>query len=96
MRNRLPQVEKKRNQDRNETEHLKGIIRELEKQVRQLKQELRYYKKRPEKEQETLELETKESRIPCDDCGKGFYDEFLLLDKVYGTCDTCDSRKRLK
>ena len=91
--------QKTRNQDKSESEHLKGIIRELGKEIRQLKQLVRQYEKREQNPEPKIDPSlrvTLDQRLDCDECGKGKYDELVLLDKVYGTCDLCGSRKRLK
>lgn len=92
-----------RKRDKNEVEHLRGELRELQKQNRQLRKQLKHLEKRdhlnelnePEEPIEKIEPKVK---IRCTACGKGFYDEFEILDKVFGTCNipTCGDRKRLK
>lgn len=60
-----------------------------------------YYKKRDHindvsedtEEDEVPETDTRQS---CDNCGKGKYNEFEIMDKVFGTCDVCEDRKKLK
>ena len=47
----------------------------------------------PESEEEK---ETKrDDRIDCLDCGKGKYDVFEIMGKVYGTCTICGDRRKL-
>lgn len=92
-----------RKQDKSETEHLKGIIRELQKEVRSLTKRLKHSLKRehlyeqlePEPAPEPIEIKRRKS---CDKCFVGFYDEYEILDKVIVTCDndSCGDRKRLK
>lgn len=55
-----------------------------------------YEKREQNPEPEVKETVLLDQRLACDSCGKGHYDELVLLDKVYGTCDTCGERKRLK
>ncbi len=97
---------KTKNKNHNETKLLRERIRELEKQVRTLNKQLGYYKKHQhlfentkideEVEEETMEQEIMTKGITCDHCGKGKYVEFEILDKVFGTCNTCGDRKKLK
>lgn len=98
-------MSKTKNKNHNtESQYMKEKIRELEKENRQLRRELQYHKKNEhifndkekdevEPEEETV-IETK--RIKCTSCGKGTYDEFEIMDKVFGTCNVCGERKKLK
>lgn len=83
------------------------MIRDLEKQVRTLTKELQYYKKRshifenPEKDEEIINdsedtMIDLKRKIICEECGKGTYVEFEIMDKCYGTCNVCEHRKRIK
>ena len=93
---------KNRNQDKSEVEHLKGIIREQSKQIRQLEKQLKYFEKREQEDPFDTQYENPEPEVqatrkqPCHSCGKGLFDEFELLGKVYGTCNICGHRERLK
>lgn len=95
-----------RNKNHDETRHYKGIIRDLQKQVRQLQKQLKYYSKREhileDNQEEIKEIIAKKEeqvqtpkRIKCSECNQGYYDELSLLNKLYGTCDNCGHRKRL-
>lgn len=86
-----------RNQDKSEVDHYKGLLREAEKTIRKLQQELRYYQKYEQTTVTEVEdiPETKPAK-PCHECGKGFMDEFEIVGKVYGTCNVCGHRERLK
>jgi vacuolar-type H+-ATPase subunit F/Vma7 len=92
-----------RNQDKSEVEHLKGIIREQDKQIRILTKRLKHAVKREhlhelqEQEEAPIILEIPK-RERCLECHRGFYNEFEICDKVYGTCDLpeCGHRKRLR
>lgn len=93
---------------RSETEHQRGLIRELEKENRALKKQLKALEKKEhifdsETESQDTEISTDNedthalpARVPCEDCGKGRYEEYHILDKVIGTCNICGNRKRLK
>lgn len=38
----------------------------------------------------------KEHRVPCNDCGKGYYKPANeILGRIYGTCDVCGHNKQL-
>ena len=89
-------------------EHLRGEIRELEKENRQLKRRLTKYEKNKHlynnviqdyeemlvAHVDTDDIKT-EKRKECPDCGKGHLDEYAILDKIFGTCDVCGFRKKL-
>jgi chromosome segregation ATPase len=102
MRNRKVNPHKQnQNKEKSEVEHLKGVIRDLEKQVKSLTQKLKYFEKRSHLNELTEELENDPPPPPkrlkdCVECGKGKYEEFELLNKLYGTCNICGDRKRLK
>ncbi len=94
-----------RNQDKSEIEHYRGLVRTLEKRVRQLTRQLKYFEKREHilelsepNEDETIPQEEVKKLIRCKapKCHTGFYNEYDILDKVIGTCNVCGDRKRLK
>lgn len=80
-----------------EVEHLRGEIRRLKKQLRQF--EKVYSNRSP------VDKNIKESIIPeeyddrplclSDACGKGRYNLFEILGRVFGTCDVCGERRKL-
>ncbi len=87
-----------------EVEASRGIIRELEKEVRSLRQQLRQYEKYEQRSQdieysndnEDTHVELKLT-MDCDSCGKGKMIETLELGgKIYGTCNVCDHRGRMR
>ena len=92
--------------ERSEVEYYRSIIRELEKENRKLKKELKYHTKREELYENNREeihevLENKkEIKVKklkrCDDCSKGFLEEIEIMNKVFGTCNICGFRKKLK
>lgn len=99
-------LSKLRNKSHDEIRYYKGLVRDLQKQVRQLQKQLKYYDKRhhliEDNAVELQELKDKSDEIPeiarkikCVSCDIGHYDEFHLLDRLYGTCDNCGLRKRL-
>jgi hypothetical protein len=102
-------LSKTKNKSRSAEENSRGIIRELTKENRALKKQLKQYEKYEHKDPVDLGQDDKEvsgdsedtyvdlkKKIPCPDCGKGFFNEYELMGKIYGTCNICDFRKRLK
>lgn len=97
---KLPQHKNPRKKDKNETDHLRGLIREKDKQIAALTRQIKYLEKR-EHLAEVLADEPEYEEPPkpqkrCDACGKGHYVEFEIANKCYGTCNICEDRKRLK
>lgn len=97
---------KVKNKEGSQTRFLEGEIRRLKKVVRSLESENRALKKH-EHQYEIIQDEeyTNDSEdthpqlkkgIPCEICGKGFYVEFEIRHMIYGTCNICESRKKLK
>jgi len=78
--------------EKSENEYYKGLVRELEKENRQLHRELKTLKKYPKAER--LPKEEKKALI-CSSCGKGELDVFSVLDKTFTTCKLCGDRKKL-
>ncbi len=104
-------MSKTRQKSHNELEHLRGIIKELSKENRSLKKQLKQYEKYEHLNPNELGQDDKDVvrdsedtfidlkkliRCQSDSCGKGVYKEYELLGKVYGTCNICGDRKRLK
>lgn len=99
------QLGKIKNKDHNEVRYLNGEIRKLEKKIRHLESENRLLKKwqqLPSQDEEIVD-DTEETfvdlRIKCDGedgCGKGYFKEIHIMEKIYGQCEICDRRKRLK
>lgn len=93
-------------------EELLGELRALRKENKSLKQRLKRLEKREHLVEDALPPQDEEisrdtedtmhysapRRIKCQesDCGKGIYQEFELMNKIYGTCTVCNHRKRLK
>ncbi len=46
--------------------------------------------------EERQETEVVHKGVPCENCGKGFYKEFEIMGKIFGTCNICEDRKKLK
>lgn len=74
----------------------RGIIRELRKEVKNLKQRIRqlerqqnnYYTPQQEKE------EIVEKLPKCPGCGKGFLKEIEIVNRVFSVCNLCDYRSK--
>lgn len=89
--------------ERNSDEFYRSKIRKLEKQVRELQRELKYYERREhhfeeivlkEEDNELVEISKK---IVCTDCGKGELTVVLSLhDKNILECNLCYFRKAIK
>lgn len=93
--------------EKNSEEWYKGRIRELEKENRALKRQLREIEKKEhifdENSQDDEIATDSEDTYPaarrlsqCGDCGKGLIEEYEIMGKVIGTCNICGFRKRLK
>lgn len=87
-------------------EFYKGKLREANKRIKQLEQEVKALRKHEHQYEISQDEETKTDSedtfielkplTRCEDCGKGYMEEFEIMDKVYGTCNVCSHRKRLK
>lgn len=97
-----PQQKARNSHDKNELEHYKGLVRELQKRIRGLERELSFFSKRKHFDEAVEEVQEEEFTSPpppkkrCEECARGHYDEFEIADKVIGTCNICGNRKRLK
>ena len=87
----------------NELKFLKEQIRDLQKENRRLKRQVKQTEKYahiPEEttsqEVEEVEIEVIKNKLECLECGKGHYEEFEIMDRIYGTCNICEDRKRIK
>lgn len=100
-------MSKSQRKTHSEVEHLKGKIKEQEKLIRSLQKQLKQLEKR-EHLVDNLIQDTETSRdsedtyrelpkaVRCDDCGKGILVEYEIMNKVFGTCNICGFRKRMK
>lgn len=90
--------------DHNEVRFLKGRIRELEKENRQLKKLVGYQDKRKhlfenaeiEKEVEAEIAITGPELKTCKECARGKMVELDLGLAVYATCNICDHREKVR
>ena len=88
--------------ERNSDEFYRARIRELEKEIRSLQKRVKELEKFERAQDEEVITDTEDTYIElpklnrCLDCGKGFMEEFELMGKVYGTCNICGNRKRIK
>lgn len=88
-----------KNKNRSPEEYYKGEIRKLKKEVRQLRKQLS--QNTHEQSDEELSTDNEDTMVisklqTCLECGKGKLIEFELMNKVWGTCNLCGDRKRLK
>ena len=85
-------------------ENLRGVIRELKKQVRDLQRQLRQYNRfdsllaealeNVEEEQSRSVKEEEEAAIKCPKCKKGSI-SVLDLGRMYHVCNSCTYRKKI-
>lgn len=83
-------------------EHLLGEVRSLKKLVKSLRQRIRQLEKTEHNYEENKDVVEQEEQPviqklqTCEDCGKGKYIEFEIMNKIIGTCNNCGHRTRLK
>jgi hypothetical protein len=86
--------------ERNSEEYYRGIIRELKKEIRQLRQQLRQYEKyasEPLSQDEEQATSTEDTYIKvCKNCGKGKLKEIDIVGRIFEQCDICDYRRKVK
>lgn len=97
---------KVKNKEGSQTRFLEGEVRRLKKVIRGLESEIRSLKKYEhfwdvtQDEEYIADSEDTHPVVtklePCLECGKGFYQEFELVGRIFGTCNICEARKRLK
>lgn len=99
-----------RKKDKNESEHLRGEIRELEKQNKQLRRRLTKYEKSKHIYNDLIsdyeeiisehviieKIVPKSKATRCPSCHEGAMEEYEIMGKVIGTCNSCGHRKRVK
>jgi hypothetical protein len=93
---------------KNGEEFWRGRVRELEKENRSLKKRIKQIQKKEHifddsNSQDTeVAIDSEDTypdlkRLnPCNECGKGFIEEYEIMGKVIGTCNICGDRKRIK
>lgn len=92
-------MSKTRNKSHSEVKHLRGIVKKLQSQNRQLRKELNYYKKRSHFYEETITEAADESLTrdeQCPHCGKGVITELDLVHIIVRSCNVCDHKERIK
>lgn len=95
---------KTKQKSRSDSEHMRGIIREYEKEIRSLRQQLRQFEKYEQHSQdEEYKLDNEDTYVDlkmvknCSSCGKGKIVETLaIMGKIYGTCNICEHKERMK
>ena len=81
-------------------EYYKGLLREANKQIRELQKELKQHKKQAHMFEEFVDdvandVEIVEKKKRCPDCGKGHLDIFEIIGRVFETCKLCGYRKKI-
>lgn len=100
---------KQKRKNKNEYEYLRGEIRDLQKENKRLRQQLKQFDKSKhiyhdvisdyeEMLSQHVEIEPVESKkkTNCSECHQGIMEEFEIMDKIIGTCNNCGFRKRIK
>jgi hypothetical protein len=95
---------KTKNKNHSEIESLRGYVRELEKTVRSQQKQLRQYEKYDRSQDDEVSKDSEDTHLekvlltkPCTECGKGHVIETLeIMGKIYGTCNVCDYKSRMK
>lgn len=83
---------KTKNKNKSEVEFLRGEVRRLKRQVKQLERTAHFFETAIVEE---APVEVKKVRH-CNNCGKGVMAEFEIMDRVFATCGTCGHREKLK
>lgn len=99
-------MSKSKQKNRSELEALRGFNRELEKEVRSLRKQLKQLEKYERTSQDDNDVIANEDTYPeiefkltkdCSSCGKNKVVESLeIMGKIYGQCPTCGYSERLK
>lgn len=95
---------KTKNKTGSETEHLRGLLREYEKEIRSLRKQIRQLEKYELRSQENEKSNDNEDTVrefkmmtDCVSCGKGKVVETLqIMGKCYGECSHCGFRGLIK
>lgn len=90
--------------EKNPEEFYKGIIRNLEKRIRELERELKFYRKQFNINEASIETKKDEKNTQknidkrpqiCNLCGKGNLVIVDILGRKFLVCQMCKDRKRL-
>lgn len=96
---------KTKNKSHSELENVRGVIREYEKEIRSLRQQLRQFQKYEARSQDDeVKTDTEDTHVEmkmtaeCLNCGKGKLVETLNLGHrgVFGQCAHCKFHGRIK
>ena len=90
-------MSKTKNREHSETEYLKGQIRKLESENRQLKKRLRKLDKKAHLYEDLIEAvaEEIEAEEKCEKCKQGIYKFVDLKYAKFMVCDKCQERKKI-
>lgn len=87
--------------EKNPEEYYKGIIRQLEKRIRQLESELKFYRNQFEstilvrKSEKNIEKKVDKKEILCHSCAKANLNLVDILGRQFLVCPVCKARKKL-
>lgn len=90
-------MSKTKNKSGSETEHLRGVIKQLKSENNSLKRRLRQLEKREhffEYEESSDSEEITKNNSTCENCGKGEYKYIDLGRVAYLVCPICSNRKK--
>lgn len=89
---------KSRNKDKSSIEWYKSIIRNLKKEIKQLRSQLHKSQNHIDKDDSDIDdiPEDEPKRLPCTNCGKGSLNEVIIANRLIYTCTTCDFRSKAK
>jgi hypothetical protein len=94
-----------KSKDSKSSEFYLGQIRDLKKQVKSLQARLKQLERQEHKYNDQQDLIDEiipelpmgnQQKLPCVSCGKGVLEEFEIMGRVYGTCNICGDRIKLK
>lgn len=91
-------MSKTKNKNGSELEYLRGevrrykcLCRSLQREIQSLKKKEHFYEDLSDIEDEEAE-ESRITKLPCSDCGKGMMDQVVILNRVFHACPICGSR----
>lgn len=97
---------KTRNKNHSEVDHWRGVCKELEKENKSLKKQVRQFEKYSSNSQdEEIMTESEDTmtdqefklKKDCEACGRGKVIQTLeVMGKVYGTCNQCGCHERIR
>lgn len=91
-------MSKSRQKSHSETEHLRGEIKRLKSENRNLRKRVKELDKRAHFYEEIADeiIEDVKPKDTCKHCGKGVLSEIDLVHVILTKCDVCDYQRRRK